>query len=170
MTYLAISITIKHVHAGYPESGIRNFCDQLLTISNGGSNKNSRMKQEAKISSTQIKAYPFLSSSLKSTSRNGNGIKLVSRIGVTIENCVISNFDDGIQVNNSDSNVFRNNETRENINEGFDIENSHQNTFEENNSNTNGRDGFDMAIGLRGVGLTTYLGLISGMDQRFTYG
>jgi len=74
----------------------------------------------------------------------GNGIKLVSRTGVTIKNCIVTNFDDGIQLNGSHDNVFRNNKVHHNTNEGFDIEGSDRNTFRGNTSEDNGRDGFDM--------------------------
>ena len=75
---------------------------------------------------------------------SGNGIKLVSRTGVTIENCTVTNFDDGIQINESHNNTFTNNEAHNNIQEGFDIEGSNLNNFIQNTSRDNGRDGFDI--------------------------
>jgi len=75
---------------------------------------------------------------------SGNGIKLVSRTGVTIRNCTVTNFDDGIQINQSNNNTFENNLTHHNIQEGFDIEDANTNNFVENTSRDNGRDGFDV--------------------------
>jgi parallel beta-helix repeat protein len=69
---------------------------------------------------------------LVSGNGTGNGIEVVGRLDVTVENCHVTNFRDGFHIVNTQRSLFRKNRAFLNTDEGFSIENSDGNLFIEN--------------------------------------
>lgn len=74
----------------------------------------------------------------------GTGIELNGTIGVTVEDCIVTNFADGFSLVGSLRNIFTGNQVNNNKDEGFDIEQSNGNLFTLNTVTTNASDGFDL--------------------------
>ena len=74
----------------------------------------------------------------------GAGITVIGRVGVRVENCMVTDFAKGVVLNGSVRGFFLGNRVNENREEGFDLESSHGNLFISNSASRNGGDGFDL--------------------------
>jgi parallel beta-helix repeat protein len=74
----------------------------------------------------------------------GIGIQLNRRTGVTVKNCIVTNFTNGFNVVDSMLNTLTANTATNNLNDGFHIVRSEGNTFTGNLAVNNGDDGFDL--------------------------
>jgi parallel beta-helix repeat protein len=75
---------------------------------------------------------------------SGTGIQLIGRVGVTVKNCRVTNFQKGFVVAGSARNVFKDNRVERNADEAFDLNGAIGNLFIENIANNNDGDGFDL--------------------------
>jgi parallel beta-helix repeat protein len=75
----------------------------------------------------------------------GTGIELIWRRGVTVRNCTIEDFNNGIVLEDSTDNVFLNNRVRFTRNDGVHIVRSAGNIFDMHEVAENGDDGIDLA-------------------------
>ena len=72
---------------------------------------------------------------------SGNGIYLSSRTGVTVKNCVVTNFGAGITLESSSYNTLTGNTANDNAFRGIDIESSsNNNNLTGNTANNNAND------------------------------
>ena len=69
----------------------------------------------------------------------GDGIVLTNRMLVTVDDCRVQNFRQGIVLTGSSFNVFRANQVGGNREDGFDLNNSNSNVFIGNRAGANGR-------------------------------
>ena len=74
----------------------------------------------------------------------GAGIELKVRKGVTVRNCVVTNFNNGFNVEDSQLNIIVSNTVTNNRNDGFHIVRSASNVFDDNAAENNDDDGFDL--------------------------
>jgi parallel beta-helix repeat protein len=74
----------------------------------------------------------------------GTGIELIWRRGVTVRNCTIEDFSNGIVLEDSTNNVFLNNRVRFTRNDGMHIVRSAGNIFDMREVAENGDDGIDL--------------------------
>jgi parallel beta-helix repeat protein len=74
----------------------------------------------------------------------GTGIELIWRRGVTVRNCTIEDFNNGILLEDSTDNVFLNNRVRFTRNDGVHIVRSAGNIFDMSEVAENGDDGVDL--------------------------
>jgi parallel beta-helix repeat protein len=77
-------------------------------------------------------------------SGRGTPIALVSRTGVTVRNCKMDNFNEGVTLRNSNKNIFISNTVNNNIRDGFDLNTSHENTFFGNTITSNHINGIEL--------------------------
>lgn len=75
---------------------------------------------------------------------SGSGIELIGRTGASVANCRVTNFQRGVFLQGSRSNIFMKNEVSNNAEEGFEFEESDANILVNNRANKNDRDGFDL--------------------------
>lgn len=75
--------------------------------------------------------------------QHGAGILLDGRTGVTVENCVVSGFQHGFSLRDSDGNRLKGNIANNN-GEGFSLENSNRNSLVANAATSNAGSGFSV--------------------------
>jgi len=69
---------------------------------------------------------------------SGTGVLLQNRTGVTVKNCHVSNFDNGIGVERSPNNTIENNDVSDNHNRGINVnDGSHETQLVDNTANRN---------------------------------
>ncbi len=68
---------------------------------------------------------------------SGSGVYMSSKTGNTVKNCVVTDFDYGVQLSYSDSNTLINNTVKYNIYNGFKIYYSDNNDISNNTANNN---------------------------------
>jgi len=74
---------------------------------------------------------------------NGNGIDLNGWQDVTVKNCIVQEFDNGVHVSSGIMNMFTNITSQNNLNDGFSLDNNcDSNTFLSNIVSNNGVYGF----------------------------
>ncbi len=74
----------------------------------------------------------------------GTPVLLRGRTGVTVKNCNIDNFNEGVTLHGSSGNTFTDNTVNNNIRDGFDLNNSPGNTFSTNNIGNNRLNGIEL--------------------------
>ncbi|MGD0477194.1 MAG: NosD domain-containing protein [Nitrososphaerales archaeon] len=84
---------------------------------------------------------------ISSTSSNNFGIDLYGHTNVTVENCVVTGFHDGIRLDYSSGNTFTGNTADSNSFGGFNLFDSSSNTLTGNTADSNSYAGFIIALG-----------------------
>ena len=70
---------------------------------------------------------------------SSNGILVQNKENITVKNCVVHNFYNGIQFSSTTQSSLINNTVKNNFNDGFHLENSNYNTLEFNIAENNQR-------------------------------
>lgn len=92
----------------------------------------------------------------------GPGIKLHKRSGVTIKNCIVTGFEDGIYLDRSFNNTLTDNTAVGNTARGIFLFASSGNTLTGNMADNNGDRGFSLSTGSSGNALTGNLATANG--------
>ncbi len=79
-----------------------------------------------------------------SGSGSGTPIELNNRRGVTVRNCIIDNFNEGIRLRRSNNNTISDNTVRNNRRDGIDLNFSNSNTFSGNTLDGNNLNGIEL--------------------------